>query len=201
MRDGRTGDDGVQHLRQCLRAEAQQPSLILVDIDPDHAGRLHPVEIDVPRVRIARHDAGKPQRDVTHLRYIRTADTILDRPTDRRPKSERRHARHRAGELRGEHLLEPHLKPLARRHVLGDDNRLGEEIVGQFHRERQIEANCAATNIGAPARDVGIRLQHIIESRREAIGCVDGGILRQPEIDEQLRTIGWRKELPWYERR
>jgi hypothetical protein len=83
----------------------------------------------------------------------------------------------------------------------GDDYRLREEIVGQFHRERQIEANRAAANIGAPARDVGIRLQNIVESRSEVIGCEDGGVLRQPEIDEQLGTIGWRKELPWYERR
>ena len=41
----------VQHRGQRLRTEPQQPRLVLVDVDPDHPRRLHPVEIDVPRVR------------------------------------------------------------------------------------------------------------------------------------------------------
>ena len=42
---------------------------ILVDADAHLARRLHPVEIDVPRVRVGRHDAcASRKRDVAHLR-------------------------------------------------------------------------------------------------------------------------------------
>ena len=98
-------------------------------------------------------------------------------------------------------VLETRLKPLACRHVLGDDNSLGEEVVGQFHRKRQIEADRAAADIGAPACDVGIFRQHVVEPRGEVVGREDRGVLRQPEIDQKLRTIRWREELPRYQRR
>ena len=49
--------------------------------------------------------------------------------------------------------------------VLGDDHRLGEERVGQLHVERQVEADRPLADIGAPALDVGIALEH---ARRSA---------------------------------
>src|SRR4029453_12238984 len=67
--------------------------------------------------------------------------------------------------------------------------------------EWQIEANSAATDISAPARDIRIALQSSIEALRCGFAGIDRRILRQTEIDQQLRTIRGRKELPGDERK
>ena len=45
------------------------------------------------------------------------------------------------------------------------------------------------------------RSEHVVEPLGEVIGGEDRGVLRQPEIDQKLRTIGRREELPRYQRR
>ena len=95
------------------------------------------------------------------------ADAVLHRPADRRPELERgRRARRRSGTRWPEASSSFVLQPLARRDVLGDDHRLAEEVVRQLHVERQVEADRAAADIGAPALDVGIALQSGVEARR-----------------------------------
>ena len=47
--------------------------------------------------------------------------------------------------------------------ALGHDHSLGEEVVGQLRVERQIEANRALADIEAPALDVRIGLQQVLD--------------------------------------
>ena len=90
-------------------------------------------------------------------------------------------------------FLELDPEPLARRNVLGDDHRLGEEVVRQLDVEGQIEADGAATHIGAPARDIRIVLEDGIEAAGHGLAGKDRGILRQAEVDEQLGPVGRRE--------
>jgi hypothetical protein len=146
-----------------LRAQAEQPRLVLVNPDPDLARGLHPVKIDEPQICVLPHRLAKLERNLAHLRGVGPTDAILHGPTDRRPKLERRHPRNRARQLLGQRLLELGVQPIARRNILGDHHDLREEIIGELDVERQVEADRAASDIGAPARDVGIVLQHRVE--------------------------------------
>jgi hypothetical protein len=51
-------------------------------MDPNHPGRLDPIEIDLPEAGLIRHDSGKPHRDIPHFVQIGPADAILHRPSD-----------------------------------------------------------------------------------------------------------------------
>ena len=104
-------------------------------------------------------DLGELEGDLAHLRQIGTADAVLHRPADRRSELQRIDAADHARKLIGQDLFELDPEPFARRDVLGHDHGLGEEVVGQLHVERQIEADGAAPHIGAPARDIGIVLR------------------------------------------
>ena len=88
------------------------------------------------------------------------------------------------------------MEPLPRRDVLGDDDGLRKEVIGQLHVERKIEADGPASDIGAPARNVGIVLEDGVEFRRGLIAGEDRGVLRQSQIDDEFRPVGRRKELP-----
>ena len=81
-------------------------------------------------------------------------------------------------------------QPLASGNVLGDDDELAEEIVRQFDAQRQIEADGAAPDIGAPAHHVGVVLQDGIDFGRRIATGVNGRTLRQPQIDQQFRPVG-----------
>jgi hypothetical protein len=113
----------------------------------------------------------------------------ISRTWDRRPQLQRVDAADEAGKIIGQDLLQfcPH--PLAGYDILGDDHRLGEEIVRQLDIERQIEADGAASHIGAPARDVGIIFQDIIEPSGDGFAGIDRGVLRQAQVDEKLRAV------------
>ena len=164
--DDRAGDGGIQHGGERLRAQAEPARLVLVDLDAHLAGRLVPVEIDAPRVGAGRHHLGELERDLAHLVHVRAADAILHRPADRRPELERRDPRDRARKVLGQHLLQLGLQPLARVDILGDDHRLGEELVRQLDVQRQVEADRALADIGAPALDVGVAREHAHRAAR-----------------------------------
>ena len=185
--------DGVQRLGQRLRAQAEKPGLILVDPDPDLARGLHPVEVDQPQIGVFAHRLAELERDRAHLGDVRPADPILHRPADRRPELERRNADDRARQLLGQRLLELQVQPVARRHVLGDHDGLREKVVGELDVERQVETDRAASDIGAPARDVRIVLEHGVELGRRCLAGVDRGVLRQGQIDDELRAVGSRE--------
>ena len=74
------------------------------------------------------------------------ADPVLHGPADRRAKLERRDARDDAGQLLRQRLFELRMQAFARRDVLGDDDGLGKEVIGQLDVERQVEADRALKN-------------------------------------------------------
>src|SRR5262249_60142706 len=47
--DRRAGHHGVEHRSYGLRAQPQQPRLVLIDADANLPAGLHPIEIDAPR--------------------------------------------------------------------------------------------------------------------------------------------------------
>src|SRR6185369_8326716 len=65
----------------------------------------------------------------------------------------------------------------------------------QLNIEWQIEANGAATDIRAPARDIRITLQSGVETFRCGFAGIDRRVLRQAEVNQQLRTIRGREKL------
>src|SRR5262249_8467705 len=137
-------------------AQAQEPRLVLIDADAHLPGGFDPIEIDAPRARIAGDDLGDPKGDFAHRIRIRAADAVLHRPADRWPELQRNDARDGAREVLLEDALELRAQALARVNVLGDDDQLTEEGIGQLDAERQIEANRAAPDVGTPSFDVGI---------------------------------------------
>ena len=130
-------------------------------------------------LRVGRDDLRELEGDLADLRDVGTADAILHRPSDRRPELERIDPADDAGKLVGQDLFQLRREPLARRHILGDDHRLGEEIVRQLDIERQIEADRAAADIGAPALDIRIVLEHGVEAAGHGFAGIDRGVLRQ----------------------
>ena len=92
------------------------------------------------------------------------------------------------------------MNPLACSHVLGDDDRLSEEVVGELDVQRQVEPDRASADIGAPTCDVRIVLQHEVELGRDLVARVDRSVLREGQIDDELRPVrGW-EELPRHKR-
>ena len=142
------------------------------------------------------HDLGEPQGDLAHLPGVRAAHPVLQRPADRRPEFERRNTADHVRELLVEHLAEPLLQPLARGDVLRDQHDLAEERIGQLHVQRQVEADGAAPDVAAPALDVRILGEDRVEPLDGCFGGEDRGVLRQPQIDQQLDAVGRREELP-----
>ena len=122
--NGGAGYDGIQNAGQCLRAEAQQARLILVDTNAHLAGGLDPVKIDLFGFGIGCDDLGELESDLAHLIYVRSADAILHGPSDRRPKFKRVDPRNCAWKLLSQDLFQLQAKALACRNVLCNDDRL-----------------------------------------------------------------------------
>ena len=65
--NGGAGYDGIQNTGQCLRTEAEQARLILVDANAHLAAGLDPVKIDLLGFGIGGDDLGKLESDLAHL--------------------------------------------------------------------------------------------------------------------------------------
>ena len=78
---------------------------------------------------------------------------------------------------------------------LGDDHELGEEVVGELDVQRQVEADGALADIGAPMVHVLIARQELVHPGRDIPRCVDRRVLRQLQIHQQLRPVRGREEL------
>ena len=61
--NGGAGYDGIQNAGQCLRAEAKQAGLVLVDANAHLAGGLDPVKIDLFGFGIGCNDLGDLESD------------------------------------------------------------------------------------------------------------------------------------------
>ena len=120
---------------------------------------------------------------------------VLQRPAHRRAELQRIDAADDVGEVARQRLFQLGLHALALLQSLCDDHGLGEEVVGQLHVERQVEAHRASPDIGAPVVDVGVALQQRIEASRNVAGGVDRRVLRQLQVDQQFGPVGGREEL------
>ena len=129
----------------------------------------------------------------------RRAYPVLHGPAHGRPEFEPGDPRRHVGEVVGQPLLEHGLHPVAGFEVLGDDHRLGEEVVVELHIERQIEADSAAADIRGEPQDVGGACKHLLQPFRLRLGRRDRGVLRQGHGHEQLRPVRSREELLLHE--
>ena len=166
LRHRRAGDRRVQHRGDRRGADADLPRLVLVDPELELARRLHPVEVDVPRLGIRRDDLREALRDLRHLVLVRSAHAVLHRPADGRSELERRDAPDHVGKLLGEQLLQAVVDALSLLEALGDDHQLREERVRELHVERQVEADRAAADVGAPVVDVLVLGERRLEPLR-----------------------------------
>jgi hypothetical protein len=124
------------------------------------ARRLHPVVVDAPQRAVGPQNLSELERDWAYLRKVGAADPVLHRPSDRRPELERGNPRDDVGQLFGELLLEHSVNPLARSHVLGDDDRLSEEVVGELDVQGQVEPDrFGSRSIRIRARLLGLSSQ------------------------------------------
>jgi len=63
--------------------------------------------------------------------------------------------------------------PFACCKALGDDNRLGKEIVGELHIEGQIKSDGSLTDICRPMVNIGVAFQEFFESCNDLLRCID----------------------------
>ena len=130
-------------------------------------GRLDPIEIDRAAARSSAATICASRKAISRTSFTSGPLTryCTGHPTGG-PSSSGTMRRHRAGKFVLQHALELGAQPLAGGDVLGDHHELAEEIVGQLDAEREIEPDRAASDIGAPALDIGIVLEHRIELGR-----------------------------------
>ena len=74
--------------------------------------------------------------------------------------------RDRLGELFLKRGLKAFLNLVPHLQALGDDDRLGEEIVLELHVERQVESNRPAPHVGTPVDDIGVATEDFVELLR-----------------------------------
>ena len=192
---GDAGHDRIHGERQLLRAETEETGLILVDPDPDRARGLHPVVVDVHRAGGGADEVGHAGGDLARLLRVPSADPVLERPSDRRPELQRGDASDGVREVHRERALELRLHPLALLEALGDHNGLGEEVVRELHVQGQIESDGALADIAAPAIDVRIALEELVQPGGGLPRRGDGGVLGQLQVDQEFGAVGCRKEL------
>ena len=100
-----------------------------------------------------------------------------------------------ADELLAQQLLQARRDPLAGVEIPGDDHDLAEEGIGELLVERQVEAHGALADIGAPAHDVGVADQRLLQPVHLDLGLGDRARLQQGHVDQQLGPVGGREEL------
>ena len=72
-------------------------------------------------------------------------------------------------------------------------------VVRELHQHREIKANGALPDIGAPTLDVGISAQQPLELGNGLLRRRNRRVLRQLHVDEKLGPVGGWKELPRHE--
>ncbi len=94
------------------------------------------------------------------------------------------------GKLIRQEFLQLGTNALARRNVLCNNHCLGEEVIGKLDIQRQVEADGAAPDIGAPARNIRIAFKSGIKALCRRLAGIDRCVLRKTKIDEKFRAIG-----------
>src|SRR4030095_3108055 len=114
----------------------------------------------------------------THLMRIGAAEAVLNRPADRWAELERENPPDRLGELFLKSSLKAFLDLVPHFQALGDNDRLGEEIVLELHVERQVESNRPAPNVGTPVDDIGVAPKDFVKLLRCRIRCINLAVVR-----------------------
>ena len=182
----------------CATSSEESPSwraLSLGDIDLEHLPGLVPVVDDIADVRVAVEHAGQAHGVLADLVDLRSADPVLDRPSHRRPHLQRLHVGADADVVLAQAIAQACGDALAGLQVLGDDHQLAIEVVLQLLVQRQVKADRAFADVGAPVVDVLVVLQRRFQAVHHRPGLVDAAVLRQVEVDQQFRTVGRREEL------
>ena len=200
LRDRGARQHRIDVVGQLLRADAEGTRAVLIDLDLDGLGGLVPVVVDVARAGIAADDLREGEGQLARLDRIGACDAELERPADRGTELQRTDARHDVVEIRcRECLLESGLDTRALLEAFGDDDGLGEEVVGELGVERQIEAHRALPDVEAPMGNVGVGFQDFLDTI-DGIRCgAQRRALWQCQVDEQLGPVGRRKELLLHE--
>ena len=134
-----------------------------------------------------------------HRADLRPADAELHRKPDRRPILETGDPGAHRWILRAQQLAPARHQLLAILDALGRDHELREVGRRQLLIERQIEARRAGADEIDEVVDFGTLVERCLEALRLAQGRGEGRAFRQPQIDQQLRTIRARKELLWHQ--
>ena len=159
LRDIDAGHHSGQRLRQHLRADAEKPGLILIDAHAQRALRLDPVKADFFRAWVTGYDGREFVGDFANPHWLGTTHAVLQRPANRRPQFKRRQAADDSREFLDQKGFEAASEPLACFEALGDNDRLGKEIIRELYIERQVEPDGSLTYIGGPMVDIGVALQ------------------------------------------
>ena len=151
-------------------------------------------------MRVGGDDLHQPQRRLAHLLDVGPGETVLDRPADGRPEVERVDEHVGADERFAPELLELRHQAVARLERGRHHDHLTEEGVLQLLVERQIEADRALADVGAPVGNGGIAFEARLERVHLLARLLDRGRLRQGQIDQDLDAVGRREELLLHER-
>ncbi len=189
LRDRDAGFDRIEGLGQIFRTQSQETGLVLVDPDPDGARWRHPVVVEVFCARGGSDRLSDTECDRAHAIRLNPAHPILHRPPDRRPELKWVDPANDVRKRGFQRLFELRLHPIALPQPFGDDDGLGEEIVGQLNVKRQIEPHGALPDIGGPMVHVLIAGQKLVDPRGGALGCVNRGVFRQLHVHDQLGAI------------
>ena len=130
-----------------LRAQTQEPRLVLVDLNPDRSRWFHPVVVYIASAGVRSQGVRDLESDGPHLVRVRPADAILQRPPDRWSEFQRINPSDNARELVRESLFQLRLHPFALLQSLGDDYGLGKEVVRELDVEGKIESDGALAHI------------------------------------------------------
>ena len=142
-----------------MRIHAQQPGLILIDAHAQRALRLDPVKADFFGTWVFGDNVGELVGDFPNPHRLGTAHAVLQWPADRWPQFKRRQAADDSREFLDQKGFEAASEPLACFEALGDNDRLGKEIIRELYIERQVEPDGSLTYIGGPMVDIGVALQ------------------------------------------
>jgi hypothetical protein len=169
--------------------QAQQPCLVLVDVDLHRADLLVPVELRVTHQRTLAHCVAHAVGDLAHLGLVGPDDAELHWKTHRRAELQaldpRLHVR------QGLVLVEERHQPAAHAFALLDagglDDELGEARIRQLRLDGQVEARRAGAGVGGEELDVRILRQALFQQLHLPLRRGEGCAFAQPQVHQQFR--------------
>ena len=177
------------------RRNAERAGAILVDDQLHRRHRLEPVVVHGREQRLGAEGVLDLVGDRAHLGAVRPHDPHLHRPADRRAEEQAIDLVADRGKVLGKDAAHLDDQPLARGHVLGDDEDLREVRVGELLVERQEEARGAFADIGGDEALIGIGQDSRLEGLCLRLDLGRAGAFREPEIDQDFRPRGLREEV------